>query len=114
METETMETTVNQDVRALKADVQKLRKDMAAILDSAVSSSRDAIMRSRHRLREAIAELEGRAKDRLRDTSDTWKERGSARMDTWRGRVEGRPMTAVTIAFVAGLVFASILARRWR
>ncbi len=114
METETTETAVQQDVQSLKGDVQKLRKDMAGILDSAVSSSRDAIMRSRHRLREAIAELEGRAKDQLRDTSATWKERGSEKLGTWRDRVEDRPMTAVTVAFVAGLVFASILARRWR
>jgi ElaB/YqjD/DUF883 family membrane-anchored ribosome-binding protein len=114
METETTKASVSKDVENLKSDVHKLRKDMAGILDSAASSSRDAIMRSRNRLREAIAELEGKAKDRLRDTSDTLKERGSEKMDNWRARVEDRPVTAITIAFVAGLVFASIFARRWR
>ncbi len=114
METETTKESVNQDVENLKSDVSRLRNDVAGILSSAVSSGKGAVMRSRDRLREAIADLEGKAKDRLRDTSGTLRERGSEKMDNWRARVEDRPVTAVTIAFVAGMVFASILTRRWR
>lgn len=71
-------------------------------------------MRSRNRLRETMAELEGRAKERLRDTSDVLRDRGHGAINSWRREVEHRPMASLAIAFAAGLLFASLLERKWR
>lgn len=110
----TVESRVDRDIEALKRDVRKVCEDLADTVSSVARHSRDMIMRNRNRLRETIAELEGRAKERLRDTSDVLKDRGRGAISSCRGGVGHRPITSVAIAFAAGLLFASLIGRRWR
>lgn len=70
-------------------------------------------MRSRERLRDRILGLEDRAMDRLRGTSNVLKDEGHYVADTWRGGIEHRPITSMAIAFAVGVLFASLVERRW-
>jgi ElaB/YqjD/DUF883 family membrane-anchored ribosome-binding protein len=71
-------------------------------------------MRSRERLRTAVAGLESRAKDRVRDTSDVLKDQGHYAVDKWRGGIGHRPLTSMAVAFAAGWLLASAVERRCR
>jgi ElaB/YqjD/DUF883 family membrane-anchored ribosome-binding protein len=105
---------IESDIEALKNDIHRLRGDWTEMVDSVASCSRNMVMRSRNRLRETMAELEGRARERLRDTGDVLRDRGRGAMSSWRGGVGHRPITSIAIAFAAGVLLASLIERRRR
>jgi ElaB/YqjD/DUF883 family membrane-anchored ribosome-binding protein len=111
MET-TNSKTVNEDIEALKSDVRRLRDDVAGIVHSAKSRSKDTVMETGSRVREMMADLQGKAKEQFRDKSAAMKDRGHETVENWRGGIERRPLTSLVIAFAVGLVFALSFARR--
>lgn len=111
-----MKTTsmrVDDDIAALKCDLRRLKVDAAELPNRLRLYGREKIMRSRERLRDTVAGLGTRAKDHVRGTSDVLKDQGVHAMDKWRSQVEQRPIASVAVAFVAGLLLASLVERRW-
>lgn len=109
----TANTRVNEDIEALKDDVRRLAADVRELPSRIGFHCRSRIMRSRERLRDTISGLEDRAKDRIRGTSIAVKDEGSYVVDKCRGGIGQRPITSVVVAFVVGLLFASLAERKW-
>jgi ElaB/YqjD/DUF883 family membrane-anchored ribosome-binding protein len=103
---------VNEDIRILHNDVHRLREDLAGLLRSAKSCSKDTVMETGNRIRGIMTDLGSKAKERLSDKSEALKDRGHEAVETWRGGIEHRPMTSLLIAFAAGAVFAFFVSRR--
>jgi ElaB/YqjD/DUF883 family membrane-anchored ribosome-binding protein len=115
----TTETQVNEGIEELKSDARRVRDDMVRLVQSAKSRSRMTIMQTGDRIRDMMTDLRDKAKeqfhdksDALRDKSEVWKDRGRETVENWRGGIEGRPMTSLAIAFVAGLVLGTVIAHR--
>jgi len=102
---------VNEDIAALGNDLCRLAGDFAVVPNRIRSWSKDRIMRSRNRVRDAVVGLESRAMDHVRDTSEALKDHGRYAVDQWRGGVEHRPITSVAIAFLAGWLVATVVDR---
>jgi ElaB/YqjD/DUF883 family membrane-anchored ribosome-binding protein len=109
---ETTEAKVNEDVRALKDDVHRLRGDVVGMIHSVKSHSRNTVMESSERVRGMMSELQDRARQRLREGSDVVRDRGRDVADRWRGSVERRPMTSLMATFVVGMIVGFLI--MWR
>ncbi len=112
-----MKTTsmrMDEDIAALKCDLRRLSADVAELPNRIRLYGREKIMRSRERLRAAVAGFGARAKDQVRDTSGVLKDQGAGAVDKWRSQVEQRPIASVAVAFAAGWLLAFIVERRWR
>ena len=113
-ETETANVRLKEDIAALKGDAVLLGRDLAEMSGRLRLCSKDMIMRSRERLHSIMSGLQDRARERVRDTSGTLKEHGHTMVDGCRGSIERRPISSIAIAFVTGLLVASLVERRWR
>jgi ElaB/YqjD/DUF883 family membrane-anchored ribosome-binding protein len=112
---ETTKAKVNEDIEVLRNDVRRLRDDVVGTVHAAKSRGKETVMDTGGRIRDMMADLRGKAQDakeQFRDRSGAMKDRGYEVVENWRGRIEGRPMTSLLIAFAAGLVFALFIARR--
>jgi ElaB/YqjD/DUF883 family membrane-anchored ribosome-binding protein len=112
-------TEVNEDIEELRTDVRRIRDDVVRTLESVQSRGRMTIMETGDRIRGMMTDLRDKAKEQfhdksdvLRDKSEEWKDRGRETVENWRGGIEGRPMTSLAIAFVAGLVLGAVIGRR--
>lgn len=110
----TTSTRIDEDIAALMRDLCRLRTDFAEAPNRIRSYGRDKIMRSREGLRATVLGLQDRAKDRVRDTSSVLKGHGRYAVEKWRDEVQYRPIASLGVAFVAGLLFASVVAHRCR
>lgn len=104
--------TENKEAETLRDDIQKLRDDLASMLSSMSSYSRDKLAETRVRLSAAKESLEGRARDRLQNASQMMRERSHQAMRASRGTIEHRPLTSLAVAFVAGVIIATLLERK--
>jgi ElaB/YqjD/DUF883 family membrane-anchored ribosome-binding protein len=119
MTMETSKPKVNADIRILKSDVRRLRDDVAGMIHSAKSRSKDTVMETGDRIRGMMTDLGGKAadfgskaKEQVLDKTEALRDRGYEAVENWRGSIEHRPVTSLLIAFAAGLVFATIITRR--
>jgi ElaB/YqjD/DUF883 family membrane-anchored ribosome-binding protein len=103
---------VNEDIDALKSDVRRVRADMAGIVHSAKSRSKDTVMEMGGRVRDMMADLRDKTKEQIQDKSEALKDRGHETIENWRGGIEHRPLVSLLIAFAAGLVFAFFVTKR--
>jgi ElaB/YqjD/DUF883 family membrane-anchored ribosome-binding protein len=109
---ETANPKVNKDIVVLKGDVHRLRDDVVRLIHSAKSRSKDTVMETGGRVRGIMTDLGGKVKEQVRDKSEVLKDRGHEAMDKWRGGVEHRPLTALMLAFAAGMVLSFVMSRR--
>jgi ElaB/YqjD/DUF883 family membrane-anchored ribosome-binding protein len=110
---------VNADIEILKQDVRRVREDVVGIVHSAKSRSKDTVMETGDRIRGMMTDLGGKAadikskaKEQVLDKTEALKDRGYEVVENWRGSIEHRPVTALLVAFAAGLVFALFITRR--
>jgi ElaB/YqjD/DUF883 family membrane-anchored ribosome-binding protein len=109
---ETDNPKVSQDIETVKGDVRRVRDDLAGIIRSAKSRSKDSVMEMSDRIKDVMSDFRGKAEDKLREKSEAIKDRGHETIENWRGSIEDRPVTSLLIAFATGFVFAFIIARR--
>jgi len=102
---------VNEDIEAVKGDVHRVREDVAGMVQSAKSRSKDKTMEMGDRLRGMMSDLRSKATDQVRSGSEALKDRGYETMENWRGSIERRPITSLLVAFAAGFVIASFINR---
>ena len=102
---------VNEDIAAVKSDVHRVREDVAGMIHSAKSRSKDKTMEMGGRIRDVMSDLRNKATDGVRSRSEALKDRSYETMENWRGGIEQRPITALLVAFAAGFVIASFISR---
>lgn len=98
---------VRRDVESIKSDLAALRADLSALINSAVNAGKVQAGDARERLSTA-------ARSRLDQMGSAWGDmggRGREAVDQVQRRIEERPLQAVGIAFVSGLLLG-VIARR--
>jgi ElaB/YqjD/DUF883 family membrane-anchored ribosome-binding protein len=105
MPTDETKTT---DVDSIKDDIQKLRDDIGTLLSHIGSFGKGKLGSTREKLGAKAEAVEERAYDRVRGTTRSARERGWQAVRSSRDKVQDRPLTYLTAAFVAGMIFASI------
>jgi ElaB/YqjD/DUF883 family membrane-anchored ribosome-binding protein len=96
------------DVDSIKDDIQKLRDDIGKLLSHIGSFSKGKLGSTREKLSATAGTVQEKAYDRLRGSTRTARERGWQAIGVSRDKVQDRPLTYVAVAFVAGMIFASI------
>jgi len=113
-----METEVNEqiqrsreDVLALKKNLETLRADVAALLATLRETAKSQMVQAKQRLCESSKTLEGEAQSRLDSAYEMMKERAMQARAKTVENVERRPLTSLTVSFVAGYLLASLMRR---
>jgi len=96
------------EIDKVKDDLQRLREDLGRMLGHLGSYSKGKFGNVRERVGERVEDLQGRAYDRVQGTAREAAERGWQAASASRGKVHERPLTSIALAFVAGLVLASL------
>jgi len=96
------------EVDKVKEDLQKLRDDLGLLLGHIGSLGKGKLGSAREKVGAAVEDYQGRAYDRLRGTTRDVSDRGRQAMDVSRDAVQDKPLTYLAVAFVAGLVVASL------
>ncbi len=96
------------EVDKIKDDLQRLRDDLGKLLGHVGSFSKGKFGGTKEKVSATMEDLGGRAYDRVQDVARGASDRGWQAAATSRDKVQERPLTWVGVAFVAGLVFASL------
>jgi ElaB/YqjD/DUF883 family membrane-anchored ribosome-binding protein len=95
-----------QEIESFKEDVRQLQKDLSDILSSAGTYSRERLHESHQRVRAALSGLKYQAGQRAADVYGKAVDQSAYAVDKSRRTIEEKPLTAVAIAFVAGLLLS--------
>jgi ElaB/YqjD/DUF883 family membrane-anchored ribosome-binding protein len=106
---EATDETKSREVDKIKDDLQQLRDDLGKLLGHIGSLGKGKWGGTREKVSAAVEDFQGRAYDRLRGTSQDVSDRGAQAMDMSREAVQNKPLTYVAVAFVAGVILASLL-----
>jgi ElaB/YqjD/DUF883 family membrane-anchored ribosome-binding protein len=109
MATAPTDETKTREVDAIKQDIQQLRDDIGLLLGHIGTFGKEKLGDTRDKLNAAAGSLQGKAYDRLQGTTRGVSDQGRQAVDASRDSVQHRPLTYVAAAFVAGMIFASIL-----
>lgn len=104
----TTEATRSAEIDKIKSDLQQLRDDLGKLLGHIGSYSKGKLGGTREKVSAAVGDLQERAYDSFQGTGRQVTERGREALDASREAVEHRPLTYVAVAFVAGMVLASL------
>jgi ElaB/YqjD/DUF883 family membrane-anchored ribosome-binding protein len=96
------------EVDKIKDDLQRLRDDLGKLLGHVGSYGKGKFGGTKEKVGATMEDLQGRAYDRVQEAAREVSERGWQTAAASRGKVQERPLTALAIAFGAGLVFASL------
>jgi ElaB/YqjD/DUF883 family membrane-anchored ribosome-binding protein len=95
-----------QEIESFKEDIRQLQKDLSDILSSAGTFSREKLNESQQRVHAALSGLKYQAGQKASDVYGKAVDQGAYAVDKSRRTIEERPLTAVAIAFVAGLLLS--------
>jgi len=116
MTTETTETNKKTDtsieIDAIRGDIQKLQNDLKEMLHSVGDQSKEKLQESKQKLEAAIKSLQGRVAEKFDESYDSFREHSQDAVKQSRKQIEERPLTAVFIAFAAGILFDRFFGRR--
>jgi ElaB/YqjD/DUF883 family membrane-anchored ribosome-binding protein len=104
----TSEATRSAEIDKIKSDLQQLRDDLGKLLGHIGSYSKGKLGGTREKVSAAVGDLQERAYDRFQGTGRQVTEKGQEALDASREAVEHRPLTYVAVAFVAGMILASL------
>jgi ElaB/YqjD/DUF883 family membrane-anchored ribosome-binding protein len=104
-----VDDTKSVEVDKIKDDLQQLRDDLGKLLGHIGSFSKGKLGGTREKVSAAVGDFEGRATDRLRGTTRDVSERGHQAVGVSRDAVQQKPLTYVAVAFVAGMILASLV-----
>jgi ElaB/YqjD/DUF883 family membrane-anchored ribosome-binding protein len=113
---DSMDTSMKSDVEALKAEIARLREDLAATAKTAASLGKHGFDAARERAGTALES----AKERVHDTAEAARQRAAeaAHYAREKGRegvekaettIKDHPLQSVAIAFGAGLLLGALL-----
>ena len=113
---EPMETSMKSDVETLKAEVARLREDLASTAKTAASLGKHGFEAAKERAgsayeagRERLHETAEVARQRATDAARYAREKGREGVDKAETTIQDHPFSSVAIAFGAGLLLGAIL-----
>lgn len=101
-----------QEIDSFKEDVRQLQRDLSDILSSAGTYSREKLSESHQRVRAALSGLKYQAGQKAANVYGKAVDQGAYAVDKSRRTIEERPLTAVAVAFFAGLLLSWFSERR--
>lgn len=111
-----METSMKSDVETLKAEVAKLREDLASTARTAATLGKHGLEAAKERAgsayeagRERLAETADAARQRANDAARYAREKGREGVERAESTIQDHPFSSVAIAFGAGLLLGAIL-----
>ena len=105
-------TSTSIETDAIREDIQKLQNDLKDMFHSVGEQSKEKLQESKQRLEAAIKSLQGQAAKKFDAIYDSLSEQGQDVVKKSRKQIEDRPLTAVIIAFAAGMIFDRLIGRR--
>jgi ElaB/YqjD/DUF883 family membrane-anchored ribosome-binding protein len=100
------------EIEAIRGDIQKMQNDLKDLLHTVGDQSKEKLMESKQKLGAAIKSLEGQAEEKFNEGYDSLREHSHDAVQKSRKQIEEQPLTAVLIAFAAGLLFDRLIGRR--
>jgi ElaB/YqjD/DUF883 family membrane-anchored ribosome-binding protein len=104
----TSEEVKSREIDNIKSDLQTLRDDLGKLLGHVGSYGKGKLGSTREKLGAAVEDMEERAHDRVQGATYAVSEQSQRAMNASRDAVQYRPLTYVGVAFIAGMVFASL------
>lgn len=101
--------TGSREVDKIKDDLQQLRDDLGKLLGHIGSFGKGKWGGTRGKVSAAVEDYRGRAYNRFQGTTRDVSDRGRQAMWASRDAVQQKPLTYVAVAFVAGLILASLI-----
>jgi ElaB/YqjD/DUF883 family membrane-anchored ribosome-binding protein len=105
-------TDTSIEIEAIREDITKLQNDLKDMLHSVGDQSKDKLQESKHKLETAIKSLQGRVTEKFDESYDDLREHSQDAVKQGRKQIEERPLTAVLIAFAAGILLDRLIGRR--
>ena len=105
----TADETRNGEIDQIKTDLQQLRDDLGKLLGHVGSYSTGKLGGTREKVGAAVEDLQERAYDCFQGTGRQVMDRGRQALGVSRDAVQHKPLTYVAVAFVAGMVLASLV-----
>ncbi|OQA04078.1 MAG: hypothetical protein BWY69_00119 [Planctomycetes bacterium ADurb.Bin401] len=93
---------LSQEIEDLKKDIGRLQRDFSSKLESVSASSREKIMETKERIKDAIDTLRSQVSQKATDAYENIKGHSSVALDKSRHTIGQRPVTYVMVAFLAG------------
>jgi len=104
--------TKSAEVDKIKDDLRSLRDDLSKLLGHLGSLGKGKLGGTREKVSATMEDLQGRAYDRFQEASREVSERGRHAVGVSRDAVQEKPLTYVAVAFVAGMILASLFGRK--
>ena len=105
-------TNTSTEIDAIREDIQKLQNDLKDMFHSVGEQSKEKLLESKQKLEAVIKSLQGQAVKKLDEVYDSLREHSQDAVKKSRKQIEDRPLTAVVIAFAAGILFDRLIGRR--
>jgi ElaB/YqjD/DUF883 family membrane-anchored ribosome-binding protein len=102
------DTSLEKELEALRADMAKLRSDLAGLADAV----KDAGQRRVDGARESLADLAGALRDELKGAFDGARDKSRKSVETVEQTIEEKPFLSLLTAFGVGVLLAKLLDRR--
>jgi ElaB/YqjD/DUF883 family membrane-anchored ribosome-binding protein len=97
------------EVEKIKDDLRSLRDDLGKLLGHIGSVGKGRLGGTREKMGAAVEDFQERAYDRLQETGRHVSDHGRHAMGVSRDAVQQKPLTYIAVAFVAGMVLASLI-----
>ncbi|HBG25524.1 MAG: hypothetical protein A2Y10_05280 [Planctomycetes bacterium GWF2_41_51] len=93
---------LSQEIEDLKKDIGRLQKDFTSKLETVSATSKEKLMETKERVKEAIDSLRNQISQKASGAYDNIKEHSNVALDKSRQTIGEKPVTAVMVAFFAG------------
>jgi len=105
-------TSTSTEIDVIREDIQKLQNDLKDMFHSVGEQSKEKLLESKQKLEAAIKSLQGQAVKKFDEVYDGLREHSQDAVKKSRKQIEERPLTAVFIAFAAGILLDRLIRRR--
>ena len=105
-------TDTSTEIDAIRGDIQKMQNDLKELLHTVGDQSKEKLQESKQKLESAIKSLQGQAEEKFNESYDSLREHSQDAVQKSRKQIEEQPLTAVLIAFAAGILFDRLIGRR--
>jgi ElaB/YqjD/DUF883 family membrane-anchored ribosome-binding protein len=97
---------------AIREDIQKLQNDLKDLFHSVGEQSKEKLYESKQKLVAAMKSLQGKVVEKSGEVYDSLREHSQDAVKVSRQKIQERPITAVLIAFAAGIIVDRLIRRR--
>ena len=102
---------LEEEVDTLKADLDKLRKDISSLVSSFGDAATDEVKTRGRRARTAVGRATDRAGQVWDDATNEASRRGREGVAAVKQQIEERPVISLLVAFGVGLVIGKLINR---